>query len=691
LAKIRIHQLAKELGITNNELIGLLRELGEDVKSHSSTIDEATADAVRELLREKFGGKPTQQVVLLPRRALPPLELAERLKVDLGIIMSQLMKWGTIVAPTQPLELEVVVKLVKELGYEFQFERDGEKREEAETAVATTEEVTITEEETTVVETETEEVITVEEEEKPTEVSPERLRPRPPVITVMGHVDHGKTTLLDYIRKTNIAEREYGQITQHIGAYEVDWKRRTIVFIDTPGHEAFTALRSRGAMVTDIVVLVVAADDGVMPQTVEAINHARAAGVPIIVAINKIDRPDANPDRVKVQLSELGLVPEEWGGETICVPISALKGEGIDELLEMILLVADLMELKADPEATAWGYILEAKMDPKRGPTATVIVKQGTLRKGDWVVAGTTYGRIRLMTDWKGNEVKEAPPSKPVAILGLEELPNAGDKLEVVEDGKVSKEIAEQRAELQRLQQLQPTRRITLEDFFAQMQAGKVKELNLIVKADVQGSVDAITYALSRLEHPEVKINIIHEGVGDISENDVMLAAASDAVILGFNVRVDPSGRRALQHERVDVRLYRIIYELIDDVKKAIVGLLEPIRREEVLGVAEVRATFKTRFGIVAGCYVRSGRLVFNAPCRIIRNGQVIATTRIVSLRHYTEDRTEIPEGMECGVGLEDFSAFEIGDLIEAFQVVEVQRSVEEIREKTPELAVAQR
>jgi translation initiation factor IF-2 len=691
LAKIRIHQLAKELGITNNELIGLLRELGEDVKSHSSTIDEATADAVRELLREKFGGKPTQQVVLLPRRALPPLELAERLKVDLGTIMSQLMKWGTIVAPTQPLELEVVVKLVKELGYEFQFERDGEKREEAETAVATTEEVTITEEETTVVETETEEVITVEEEEKPTEVSPERLRPRPPVITVMGHVDHGKTTLLDYIRKTNIAEREYGQITQHIGAYEVDWKGRTIVFIDTPGHEAFTALRARGAMVTDIVVLVVAADDGVMPQTVEAINHARAAGVPIIVAINKIDRPDANPDRVKVQLSELGLVPEEWGGETICVPISALKGEGIDELLEMILLVADLMELKADPEATAWGYILEAKMDPKRGPTATVIVKQGTLRKGDWVVAGTTYGRIRLMTDWKGNEVKEAPPSKPVAILGLEELPNAGDKLEVVEDGKVAKEIAEQRAELQRLQQLQPTRRITLEDFFAQMQAGKVKELNLIVKADVQGSVDAITYALSRLEHPEVKINIIHEGVGDISENDVMLAAASDAVILGFNVRVDPSGRRALQHERVDVRLYRIIYELIDDVKKAIVGLLEPIRREEVLGVAEVRATFKTRFGIVAGCYVRSGRLVLNAPCRVIRNGQVVATTRIISLRHYTEDRTEIPEGMECGVGLEDFSNFEIGDLIEAFQVVEVQRSVEEIREKTPELAAAQR
>ncbi len=700
MAKIRIHQLARELGISNTELIELLRELGENVKSHSSTIDEATAEAVRELVQERTGKVIGPQVVVLPRRALPPLELAERLKVDLGTIMSQLMKWGTIVAPNQPLDLEVIVKLVKELGYEFQFERDGgrqEGQEEAETAVETETAgvgVAVAGEDSAAVGTEEETAVTAVEkefEEKPPEVKPERLRPRPPVITVMGHVDHGKTTLLDYIRKTNIAEREYGQITQHIGAYEVEWKGRTIVFIDTPGHEAFTALRARGAMVTDIVVLVVAADDGVMPQTVEAINHARAAGVPIIVAINKIDRPDANPDRVKVQLLELGLVPEEWGGETICVPISALKGQGIDELLEMILLVADLMELKADPEAPAWGYILEAKMDPKRGPVGTVIVKQGTLRKGDWVVAGTTYGRIRLMTDWKGNEVKEAPPSKPVAILGLEELPNAGDKLEVVEDGKVAKEIAEQRAELQRLRQLQPTRRITLEDFFAQMQAGKVKELNLIVKADVQGSVDAITYALSRLEHPEVKINIIHKGVGDVSENDVMLAAASNAVILGFNVRVDPSGRRALQHEQVDVRLYRIIYELIEDVKKAIVGLLEPIRKEEILGVAEVKATFKTRFGIVAGCYVRSGRLVLNAPCRVIRNGQVVATTRIISLRHYTEDRTEIPEGMECGVGLEDFSNFEIGDLIEAFQVVEVQRSVEEIREKTPELAAAQR
>lgn len=668
MAKVRVHQLAKELGISNNELIALLRELGEEVKSHSSTIDEETAEAIRELVQERKGHLPRPQVVSLPRRPVSPVELAERLQLDVGVIMRHLLLSGIAVSPNQLLELEVVVNLLKQLGYEFQFERDGEKppSEEGETTSeeASEEKTTSEEEETTL--------------KKPFFFSVSR----PPVVTVMGHVDHGKTTLLDAIRHTNIAEQEYGQITQHIGAYEVEWKGRTIVFIDTPGHEAFTTLRARGAMVTDIVVLVVAADDGVMPQTIEAINHARAAGVPIIVAINKIDRPDANPDRVKVQLSELGLVPEEWGGDTLCVPISALKRQGIDDLLEMILLVADLMELKANPKATAWGYILESRKDPKVGPVATVIVKEGTLRKGDWVVAGMTYGRVRVMRSWKGNEVREAPPSKPVVVWGLEELPEAGDKLEVVPDERTAREIAERRAEEKRQRQLQPVRRITLEDFFTQMQAGQVKELNLILKGDVQGSVDAITYALSRLEHPEVRINIIHQGVGDISENDIMLAAASNAVILGFNVRIDPSGRRTLQREPVDVRLYRIIYELIDDVKKAIVGLLEPIQREEILGVAKVMATFKTRIGTVAGCFVQRGRLVLNAPCRVIRNGQVVATTRIISLRHYTEDRTEIPEGMECGVGLEDFSEFEVGDLLEAFQIVEVQRSISEIREK---------
>lgn len=510
---------------------------------------------------------------------------------------------------------------------------------------------------------------------------------------IVNNIIAHNTTLLDAIRKTNVAAQEFGQITQHIGAYEVEWNGRRIVFIDTPGHEAFTALRARGASVTDIVVLVVAADDGVMPQTVEAINHAKAADVRIIVAINKIDRPDANPDRVKAQLAEHGLIPEEWGGDTICVNISALRGEGIDELLEMILLVADLADLKANPKAPAWGYILENEMDPKRGPTITLIVKQGTLRKRDFVVAGTTYGRIRKMFNWKGKEIEEATPSTPVSILGLEDLPEAGDRLEVVEDGRIAKEKIEQRVEEKKLQRLQPPRRLTLEDFFAKKQEGEVKELNLIVKADVHGSLDAIVYSLERLEHPEVKVSIIHKGIGDVTENDVMLAAASNAIVLGFNVRLDPLGRRALQYEPVDVRLYRIIYELIDDLKKAIAGLLEPILREEILGVAEVLATFRvTKFGIAAGCLVQRGRLMLGARCRVIRKGQVVTTSRIISLRRFTEDRTEIPEGMECGVVLDDFSAYEIGDLLEAFQIVEVQRSVDEIREKpAPALAAAQR
>lgn len=696
---MRVYDLARELGVSNKELVDLLRQLGEEVKSHSSTIDEKTAEAVRELVRERQGKTTVAaRTVHLPPHPLPVTEVAQRLGTDIGSITRTLMSWGIVVAPHQPLELETVIRLVKEMGYDFVVERETAPPQPTDgQTTAISPPPTVTEPTTPPVEEHPKEPPPSEdagETVETKEVKPtvdKRLVPRPPVVTVMGHVDHGKTTLLDTIRKTNIAAQEYGQITQHIGAYEVEWQGRRIVFIDTPGHEAFTALRARGAMVTDIVVLVVAADDGVMPQTVEAIHHAQAAGVPIIVAINKIDRPDANPDRVKAQLAEHGLIPEEWGGDTVCVNISALRGDGIPELLEMILLLADLLDLKADPEAPAWGYILEAKMDPRRGPTSTVIVKEGTLHKGDWVVAGATYGRIRLMTNWKGEELKEAGPSTPVSILGLEELPQAGDRLEVVEDGRIAKEIAQQRSEEQRRRILQPARRVTLEDFFAQVQSGAVKELNLIVKADVQGSLDAILYALSRIEHPEVKVRVIHKGVGDVSENDVMLAAASNAVVLGFNVRIDPSGRRALQHEPVDVRLYRIIYELLDDVKRAIVGLLEPIRREEVLGVAEVRATFRTRIGTVAGCFVQKGRIVRGAQCRIIRGGQVIATGRIVSLRHFTEDREEILEGMECGIGVDNFSAFENGDLIEAFQIVEVQRSVDEIKERPAELVAAQR
>ncbi|HID06006.1 MAG TPA: translation initiation factor IF-2, partial [Armatimonadetes bacterium] len=426
-----------------------------------------------------------------------------------------------------------------------------------------------------------------------------------------------------------------------------------------------------------------AADDGVMPQTIEAINHARAAEVPIIVAINKIDKPNANPDRVKAQLAALGLVPVEWGGDTECVHISALTGEGIDELLEIILLQAEIMELKADPKAPAWGVVLEAEMDQWRGAAASVIVQQGTLRRGDHIVAGCTYGRVRSMFDDKGRQVKEVTPSMPVRLYGLAEVPEAGDMVEVVRSAKEAREIAEQRRAVMNELRRQPRKRISLEEIFQRIQRGEQKELRLVVKADVQGSLDAVVFALERLEHPEVNIAIIHQGVGNISESDIMLAAASEAIIMGFNVQLDPSARRALQRDQVDVRLYQVIYGLIDDVKRAIIGMLEPIRREEVIGVAEVRATFgAARLGTVAGCYVQSGRIVLGLPCRIVRNGQVVHEGRIISLRRFQEDREEIPEGMECGVGIENFTDFQIGDLIEVYATVEEARHVEEVRER---------
>lgn len=511
----------------------------------------------------------------------------------------------------------------------------------------------------------------------------ERMKERPPVVTVMGHVDHGKTTLLDYVRKTNVAAQEVGQITQHIGASVVEHKGKKIVFIDTPGHEAFTALRARGAQVTDIAVLVVAADDGVMPQTIEAINHAMAANVPIIVAINKIDKPGANPERVKSQLASVGLVPVEWGGNTECVEISALRGDGVDDLLDVILLQAELMELKADPEAPAWGVILESEMDSKRGPAATVIVQQGTLEIGDFVVAGLTCGRIRAMFDDKGREVKSATPSIPVRIYGLEELPEAGDILEVVSDAKEGREIVERRRAEAEERARRPTKHLTLEEFFRRVQQSERKELRLIVKADTQGSLDAIVFALQRLEHPEIGISIIHQGVGNVSESDVMLAVASEAIIVGFNVRIDAGARRALQREHVDVRLYQIIYELIDDVKQAILGMLEPVKREGIIGVAEVRATFKSgRFGVVAGCYVKRGKMVLGLPCRVMRDGKVVYEGKISSLRRYQEDRQEIPEGMECGVAVEGFTDYQVGDIIEVYTVTQEARQISEVHER---------
>ncbi|MCS7190365.1 MAG: translation initiation factor IF-2, partial [Fimbriimonadales bacterium] len=486
-----------------------------------------------------------------------------------------------------------------------------------------------------------------------------------------------KTSLLDYIRKTRVAEREYGGITQHIGAYQAEVNGKLITFLDTPGHEAFTAMRARGAQVTDIVVLVVAADDGVMPQTVEAINHAKNAKVPIIVAINKIDKPEANPDRVMQQLTQYELIPEAWGGDTICVPVSAITGEGVDTLLEMILLVAELAELKADPKAEFQGTVIEAKLDKGRGPVATILVQQGTLKRGDILVVGKTWGKIRAMFDHTGKSVDAATPSMPVEVMGLSEVPVAGDKAERVDSEARARQIVEERLEAEKRPEVQrPTRRVNLAELFKQMQEGETRSLNIILKADTYGSVEAIRDALLKLEKPEgVELKIINANVGNITEADIDFAIAAEAVVLGFNVKVESNAQNKAKASRVDVRTYRIIYELLEEVEKALKGMLEPEFKEVVLGTAEVRAVFKLSKGIVvAGCYVLDGKIVRNAPARLIRNGEVIHESKISTLRHLKEDRREIPAGYECGLTMEGFSDYKEGDRIECYEIQEVER-----------------
>ncbi|MBE3591068.1 MAG: translation initiation factor IF-2 [Firmicutes bacterium] len=504
---------------------------------------------------------------------------------------------------------------------------------------------------------------------------PSRAVPRAPVVTVLGHVDHGKTSLLDAIRSTRVAQGEAGGITQHIGASTVEWQGKRIVFLDTPGHEAFTAMRARGAQVTDIAVLVVAADDGVMPQTVEAISHARNAGVPIIVALNKIDKDNANPDRVKQQLAEHDLIPEEWGGDTIVVPVSAIQRKGIDELLEMILLVAELQELKADPKRRAVGTIIEAQLDRGRGPVATVLVQTGTLRRGDAFVAGRTWGRVRAMVDDRGRPLDRAGPSTPVEVLGFEDVPNAGDAFEVVADEKTAREIAQVRQEEQRREDLEARKAVSLADFHQRSRAGADKELRLIIKADVQGSLEAIRAALEKVRTEEAYATIIHMAVGAISASDVMLASASDAVILGFNVRPDANARQEAERAGVEIKTYRVIYDLVDDVRDALKGMLSPKYEEAVLGQAEVRQVFKVpNVGAVAGCYVQEGRIVRGAAARLLRAGVVVYDGRIASLKRFKDDVREVAAGYECGIGLERFNDIKEGDVIEAYEQREVSR-----------------
>ncbi|HEX3408870.1 MAG TPA: translation initiation factor IF-2, partial [Candidatus Binataceae bacterium] len=499
---------------------------------------------------------------------------------------------------------------------------------------------------------------------------------RPPVVTVMGHVDHGKTSLLDAIRHTNVTEREFGGITQHIGAYMVEVHGRKISFVDTPGHEAFTAMRARGAKVTDMVILVVAADEGVMPQTVEALNHAKAAGVPIIVAVNKIDRPEANLDRVKQQLTEHGLIPEDYGGDTITVPVSARSGEGVERLLQMILLQADLMDLKANPDRTARGTVVESELDRGRGPVATVLIQEGTLRQGDPFVCGITYGRVRAMQDHLGQRVTEAGPSTPVEIFGLSSVPEPGTAFTAVVDESKARQVAEFRRSKQREGVLQKTSRISLEDLSSRMAGGEVKELRVIVKGDVNGSVEALVESLARLSTSEVKVELIHKSVGAISETDVTLASASKAIIIGFNVRPEPKAAQLAEKEGVEIRLYTIIYEVINDMREAMEGLLAPTYREKSLGRAEVRQTFVVQGTTVAGVMVIEGKLLRSARARLVRDGRVVWEGKIATLRRFKDDAREVLAGYECGIGLENFNDVKPSDIIEDFEMETVLRKL---------------
>jgi len=593
---------------------------------------------------------PDSEVIV--ERGLTPRELGPKLNRSAGDIIRFLFLQGEVVTATQSLTDDMIELFAAELGAQVRLVDPGEEQE-AELQAKYFED---------------------EDEERE-----EDLRPRPPVVTVMGHVDHGKTLLLDRIRSSNLVEDEAGGITQHIGAYQVDAGGRSITFIDTPGHEAFTAMRARGAEVTDIVVLVVAADDGVMPQMVEAIDHARTANVPIVVAVNKIDRPDADVNRVLQQLSERGLVPESWGGDTIVCEVSALEDTGIDELLEHIVLVAELEELRASPEGRARGAILEANLEVGRGPVASVVVTSGTLRIGDSVVAGAAWGKVKALVDDTGEQVKEAPPSAPVQVLGFSEPPSAGEEFRVTAGQTTARTIGEARERRYRVagHAASPTTPgAKLEDLFEQIQRGEETTLNLIVKADVQGTLEAISDSLRKLERPEVKLSFVHRGVGGITENDVQLAVASNASIIGFNVRPDRRSRELADERDVEIRTYEIIYKLLEDIEAAMVGMLAPEVTEVVTGEAEVRAVFRVpRVGAVAGCYVRDGVITRGSKVRFLRDGVVIWKGSIVSLRRFKDDVREVQSGFECGIGLSDFQDLKEGDVIETFEEREVPRT----------------
>jgi translation initiation factor IF-2 len=563
-------------------------------------------------------------------------------------VIKTLMNYGMMVPITESIDFDTAVVVGEELGITVKPEVLLEP--------------VVTEEVLEAPKTLRQEILAAE--------NPDQLVLRPPVVTVLGHVDHGKTTLLDAIRETRVVEGEAGGITQHIGAYQVERQGRKITFLDTPGHEAFTAMRARGAMVTDMAVLVVAADDGVMPQTKEAISHARAAQVPILVALNKIDKPNANPDRVKQELADNGLLIEEYGGDVICVPVSAKMRRGIDDLLESILLVVDIDPLMANPNGRCMGTVIESRLDRSRGPMATLLVQNGTLRVGDSIVTGEAYGKIRAMYDDKGQPINEAPPATPAVVLGLGEVSVAGDTFSVATDERAARAIAVERQERKRAEVAAVApKAVSLDSIFAQAQSGKVKELDLILKADVQGSIEPIASSLEKLGEEKLRVKILHQATGNITESDVMLAVASSAIILGFSVSVDAAAQRTAEAEGVDIRIYNIIYNLVEDVQKALTGLLEPVYREVVTGHAEIRAVFRiTKVGRVAGCYITDGEIARNSMARIKRGGETIAEDRLTSLKRFQEDAAEVKTGYECGITLGNFGDFQEGDIIEAYK-----------------------
>lgn len=676
MSKIRVYELAKELRVPSKVLINVLMdEFGVEVKNHMSVIEDEDASLIKELLAgnegnselvEEYEAELAEEVNNAAKKKKKRKKNDDEDDMDQAVEVIEIGKTITVKELAEKLNKPVndVIKtliftgVMAAINQEIDFETAEKVAEKYEVAVY-----------------EKEEENTLEDFEEDTDVEEENLAKRPPIITVMGHVDHGKTSLLDAIRKAKVTSTEAGGITQHIGAYTVEVKGETLTFLDTPGHEAFTAMRARGAQITDIVILVVAADDGIMPQTVEAINHCKAANVPMIVAINKMDREGANPDRVKQELTEHGLVVEDWGGDIIAVPVSAKTQENIDTLLEMVLLTSEMQELKADASRRAKGTVVEAKLDKGRGAVATLLVQNGTLHMGDSIIVGSTYGRIRAMFDDAGKKIKSAGPSIPVEILGLSEVPAAGDRFTVVKDEKTARNMAEARKEKLRQESFATSHRVSLEDLYSQIKEGAVKELSVIVKADVQGSVEAIKASLEKLSTDDVKVRVIHGAVGAISETDITLAAASNAIVIGFNVRPDNNAVTASERDGVEVKTYRVIYDAIEDIKSAMIGMLDPEYREVVLGTAEIRATYKiSNVGTIAGGYVLTGKLVRNADVRVIREGIVIFESKLASLKRFKDDVKEVNAGYECGFSVEKFNDIKEGDIIEAYTMEAIER-----------------